>query len=190
MATATIAPRCALPRASLVLAAIPGSRCEFPNKTRQIDRVADPFPSLDPPPRHVFGAKGDVADNVTYVDETTVAYVAGHQLVLYHVETKTQRFIPGRADTEAITALAFSQCKSYVAVAERAEKGVITVYDLTTTTGSPRKRVLEGDVGSKVRLVSREKQPKRSSKLGHDDDLIQLTSFHPNSIPHRLHRST
>ena len=48
MATATIAPRCALPRASLVLAAIPGSRCEFPNKTRQIDRVADPFPSLDP----------------------------------------------------------------------------------------------------------------------------------------------
>ena len=55
---------------------------------------------------------------------------------------------------EAITALAFSQCKSYVAVAERAEKGVITVYDLTTTTGSPRKRVLEGDVGSKVRLVS------------------------------------
>ena len=173
------------------MAAIPGSRCEFPNKTRQIDRVADPFPSLDPPPRHVFGAKGDVADNVTYVDETTVAYVAGHQLVLYHVETKTQRFIPGRADTEAITALAFSQCKSYVAVAERAEKGVITVYDLTTTTGSPRKRVLEGDVGSKVRLVPiREKQPKRSSKLGHDNDLIQLTSFHPNSIPHRLHRST
>ena len=112
-----------------------------------------------------------------------MAYVAGHQLVLYHVETKTQRFIPGRADTEAITALAFSQCKSYVAVAERAEKGVITVYDLTTTTGSPRKRVLEGDVGSKVRLVSREKQPKRSSKLGHDNDLNPLTSFHPPSPP-------
>lgn len=150
MATATIAPRCALPRASLVLAAIPGSRCEFPENTP--DRLTLSLPSI--PPRHVFGAKGDVADNVTYVDETTVAYVAGHQLVLYHVETKTQRFIPGRADTEAITALAFSQCKSYVAVAERAEKGVITVYDLTTTTGSPRKRVLEGDVGSKVRLVS------------------------------------
>jgi len=153
MATATIAPRCALPRASLVLAAIPGSRCEFPKKRpRSIASLTLSLPSI--PPRHVFGAKGDVADNVTYVDETTVAYVAGHQLVLYHVETKTQRFIPGRADTEAITALAFSQCKSYVAVAERAEKGVITVYDLTTTTGSPRKRVLEGDVGSKVRLVS------------------------------------
>jgi|TARA_B100000482_G_scaffold131303_1_gene95649 hypothetical protein len=148
---------------------------------RSIASLTLSLPSI--PPRHVFGAKGDVADNVTYVDETTVAYVAGHQLVLYHVETKTQRFIPGRADTEAITALAFSQCKSYVAVAERAEKGVITVYDLTTTTGSPRKRVLEGDVGSKVRLVSREKQPKRSSKLGHDNDLNPLTSFHPPSPP-------
>ena len=95
-----------------------------------------------------------------------MAYVAGHQLVLYHVETKTQRFIPGQADTEAITAIAFSQCKSYVAVAERAERGVITVYDLTTTTGSPRKRVLAStDVGSKVRIRDPEK-PSRSSKLG------------------------
>jgi len=95
-----------------------------------------------------------------------VAYVAGHQLVLFHVETKTQRFIPGQADTEAITAIAFSQCKSYVAVAERAERGVITVYDLTTTTGSPRKRVLAStDVGSKVRIRDPEK-PSRSSKLG------------------------
>ena len=87
-----------------------------------------------------------------------MAYVAGHQLVLYHMETKTQRFIPGQADTEAITAIAFSQCKSYVAVAERAERGVITVYDLTTTTGSPRKRVLAStDVGSKVRIRDPEK---------------------------------
>ena len=152
MATATIAPRCALPRA-LVLDCNSRVPMRIPRKhARSIASLTLSLPSI--PPRHVFGAKGDVADNVTYVDETTVAYVAGHQLVLYHVETKTQRFIPGRADTEAITALAFSQCKSYVAVAERAEKGVITVYDLTTTTGSPRKRVLEGDVGSKVRLVS------------------------------------
>tara|TARA_B100000401_G_C52431507_1_gene542941 strand:- start:28 stop:309 length:282 start_codon:yes stop_codon:yes gene_type:complete len=89
-----------------------------------------------------------------------VAYVAGHQLVLYHMETKTQRFIPGQADTEAITAIAFSQCKSYVAVAERAERGVITVYDLTTATGSPRKRVLAStDVGSKVRIETPKSHP-------------------------------
>ena len=78
----------------------------------------------------MFGAKSDVRENVHYVDESTVLYPAGHQIVLYHVESKTQRFIPCSADTEGITALALSPNRKYLAVAERAEKAQIAVYDL------------------------------------------------------------
>ena len=67
----------------------------------------------------MFGAKSDVRENVHYVDESTVLYPAGHQIVLYHVESKTQRFIPCSADTEGITALALSPNRKYLAVAER-----------------------------------------------------------------------
>eukprot|EP00217_Crustomastix_stigmatica_P010708 CAMPEP_0183813298 /NCGR_PEP_ID=MMETSP0803_2-20130417/52843_1 /TAXON_ID=195967 /ORGANISM="Crustomastix stigmata, Strain CCMP3273" /LENGTH=1181 /DNA_ID=CAMNT_0026058151 /DNA_START=28 /DNA_END=3573 /DNA_ORIENTATION=- len=97
--------------------------------------------------RHVFGLKGDVADNVHFVDESTVVYPSGHNTVLYHVEQKMQKFIPGTADTEGITALALSSSRKFVAVAERAEKGMITVYDLHTLK---RRKVLStNDVGSK-----------------------------------------
>ncbi len=44
-------------------------------------------------PTYVFGLKSDVNDNVHYVDETTVVYPAGSTLVVYNVDTKTQRFI-------------------------------------------------------------------------------------------------
>ena len=32
--------------------------------------------------RYVFGMKGDVSDNICYVDESTVLYPAGHNTVL------------------------------------------------------------------------------------------------------------
>ena len=32
--------------------------------------------------RYVFGMKGDVMDNIAYVDESTVLYPAGHNTVL------------------------------------------------------------------------------------------------------------
>lgn len=45
--------------------------------------------------RHVYGLSGDVADNIHYVDETTVVYPAGHNVVLYNTEQKVQRHIAG-----------------------------------------------------------------------------------------------
>ena len=86
-------------------------------------------PNLD---RHVFGLKADVKDNIQYVEENLVLYPAGHTTVLYHTEQKTQKFIPGTPESEGITALAVSSSKKYVAVAERADRGVVTVYDLHT----------------------------------------------------------
>jgi len=103
-------------------------------------------------PRHTFGIKADVKDNICYLDEQTVLYPAGHNVVIFNTEQKTQRFISGTEKTEGITAIAVSPNKKYVAVAERApegEKALVTVFDLHTLK---RRKVLQAasaDVMSK-----------------------------------------
>lgn len=80
--------------------------------------------------RHLFGVKGDVRDPICYVDEQTVLYPAGHNTVIFNLEQRIQRFLPGTEKTEEITAIAVSPNKKFVAVAEKSDKGVITVFDL------------------------------------------------------------
>lgn len=46
--------------------------------------------------RMIFGLASDVKANVHYLEDTCVLYPAGHSVVLYDTETKTQRFIHGR----------------------------------------------------------------------------------------------
>ena len=85
--------------------------------------------------RHTFGIKADVKDNICYLDEQTVIYPSGHNIVIFNTEQKTQKFIPGTENTEGITAMAVSPNHKYVAVAERAkegEKAQVTIYDLHT----------------------------------------------------------
>lgn len=85
--------------------------------------------------RHCFGIKADVKDNVYYLDEQTVLYPAGHNIVIFNAEQKIQKFIPGTDNTEGITAIAVSPNHKYVAVAEQAkegEKAMVTVFDLHT----------------------------------------------------------
>jgi cilia- and flagella-associated protein 57 len=89
-------------------------------------------PNLLSPIRHVFGLKGDVTNNIFFIDEQNLAYPAGANLILYNTEAKSQRFIPVTDKCEGITALAITSNKRYVAVAERGEKPVIVVYDLHT----------------------------------------------------------
>jgi WD40 repeat protein len=80
--------------------------------------------------RHFFGVKGDVREPVAYVDEQTVLYPAGHNTCIFNLEQRIQRFLPGTDKTEEITAIAVSPNKKFVAVAEKSDKGVITVFDL------------------------------------------------------------
>ena len=54
--------------------------------------------------RHVFGVNTNVVDNVSYTDDDTIVYVAGHSLVLYSFPEKRQRFIQSSEITESITA--------------------------------------------------------------------------------------
>ena len=84
---------------------------------------------------HSFGIKADVKDNICYLDEQTVIYPSGHNIVIFNTEQKTQKFIPGTENTEGITAMAVSPNHKYVAVAEKAkegEKAQVTIFDLHT----------------------------------------------------------
>ena len=63
--------------------------------------------------RHVFGLKGDVTDNIHYVDENHVVYPVGNNTVLMNTEDRKQKFINGTENTEGITALAVTPSKRY-----------------------------------------------------------------------------
>ena len=45
---------------------------------------------------HIFGLKADVSGGIQYLEDNCVIYPAGHNIVLYSTDTKTQRFIHGR----------------------------------------------------------------------------------------------
>eukprot|EP01137_Pigoraptor_chileana_P030193 Opistho-2@16440 len=80
--------------------------------------------------RHVYGLKGDVKDNVCYLDEQNIIYPAGSNIILYNIDQRTQRFITATERSEGITAMAVSPNRRYVAVAEKGEKASVAIYDL------------------------------------------------------------
>lgn len=45
--------------------------------------------------RHIFGLKPGVAGNICFHDEQTVVYPAGANCILYNIDQKSQKFIPG-----------------------------------------------------------------------------------------------
>lgn len=101
--------------------------------------------------RHVFGIKGDVADNICYLDEQTIVFPTGSNCILYNIDQKSQRFIPGTDKSPGITAMAVSPNRRYVAISERGEKAIITVYDLHTLR---KKKVLTYTDGAAMDNVS------------------------------------
>jgi cilia- and flagella-associated protein 57 len=78
----------------------------------------------------VFGLKGDVNNNVLYLDEQSIIYPAGSNAVLYNTENKTQKFIPATEKSEGMTAIACSGNKRFVAIAERGDKPSCVIYDV------------------------------------------------------------
>lgn len=64
--------------------------------------------------RRVFGINGSIADNISFTDQDSIVYVAGHNIVLYNKTDKKQRIINlGAGDqatasgvTDVITAFA------------------------------------------------------------------------------------
>ena len=94
-------------------------------------------------PRHAFGIKAEVKDTICYLDEQTVIYPSGNNIVIFNADQKAQKFIQGTENTDGITAMAVSPNRKYVAVAERAKEGdkaLVTVFDLHTLK---RRKVLQ-----------------------------------------------
>lgn len=83
-------------------------------------------------PTNVFGLRSDVHDNVCYLDEQTILYPAGANLVLYNIDQKTQRFISTGEGSGKFTCMAVSPNRRYVAIAEKGERPTVTVCDLQT----------------------------------------------------------
>ena len=72
--------------------------------------------------RFIFGCNTDVTNNVSFTTDDTIAYVAGHTIVLYNLSDKRQRFLQGADITGVITAYCSGPGKRLAAVAERGDK--------------------------------------------------------------------
>ena len=103
--------------------------------------------------RHAFGIRADVADNIHFVDDNTCAFPIGRNIAMYNTQANQQKFIPGNEKCDAITAMALSSNKRYIAVAESGgEMPIVSIYD---TANRRKKKTLPGqgmsfpDLGSK-----------------------------------------
>ena len=81
-------------------------------------------------PKFFFGHKGDVRNNLFFLDHSTVCYPCGHNIVFYSIEDKSQKFIPCIEGSEGITAMALSSNKKQLAVCESATKAICAVYNV------------------------------------------------------------
>lgn len=69
-------------------------------------------------------------DMVHFVDDKTLVFPAGSNVVVFDRERNSQRFIPMSEKGEAITALAVSKDRRWLAVAERSTKPTVIIYDM------------------------------------------------------------
>ena len=88
--------------------------------------------------RNVFGIHLDANTEqpqknlVQFVDEHTILFPAGSNIVIYDHEQNVQRFIPLTEKGDAITAVCISEDRRWLAVAERSLKPVVYIYDMST----------------------------------------------------------
>ncbi|XP_017339117.1 cilia- and flagella-associated protein 57 isoform X2 [Ictalurus punctatus] len=98
-------------------------------------------------PHHIFGLRREARNNLLFLDEQTIIFPSGNNCVLYNVHQRWTKFIPGampcQQGPQGIQALAISPDRRYLAVSERREQGIITVYDIQSEQCSKR-QVLTG----------------------------------------------
>lgn len=83
--------------------------------------------------RYCFGLKGEVKQNVSFLDEQTIVYPAGSNLVLLNIDQKTQKFLSFSQGGDGGTAMCVSPNRRYVAIAEKhPDKPTVTIFDVQT----------------------------------------------------------
>ena len=73
---------------------------------------------------------GELRNNLHLIDEHKLLYTAGHNIVVYSTDEKNQYFLQGQEGTEKITTIAVSKSKKYLAVCEKANRAMCTIYDI------------------------------------------------------------
>lgn len=82
-------------------------------------------PPVTVEPRFCFGIKGELRNNIYFLDDQRIIYPCGHNIVILSIgDDKVQEYIPGIEGSEGITALSLSHQKNYLAVCERSERAV------------------------------------------------------------------
>jgi len=93
--------------------------------------------------RFVFGINGELKNNLFLLEDHRVVYTAGHNIVVYNTEDKSQYFYAGSENTKGISAISLSPNKGYIAICEKAEKAQCSIYD--TNTSRKRKTLTASD---------------------------------------------
>ena len=108
--------------------------------------------------KHALGVNSSIRNGLIFFDDRFLAYVCGHQIVIFNTDTKEQSFISPTALTgfqsQGITAIACLYRKKLIAIAERTDTvGVVSIYD--SFTGRKKKVLSNLDLGSKeVRSIA------------------------------------
>jgi hypothetical protein len=108
---------------------------------------------------HVFGLNAKVSNNVIYIDDQTIIYPSGTQMVFYEVDQKSQKFLSVN-ETDGMSTMAMSSSGKSLALAIKGPEAIegqiddksafIVLYDLLTLK---KKKVftLPHDIVVKVR---------------------------------------
>eukprot|EP00698_Gefionella_okellyi_P006107 TRINITY_DN15567_c0_g1_i1.p1 TRINITY_DN15567_c0_g1~~TRINITY_DN15567_c0_g1_i1.p1 ORF type:complete len:1180 (-),score=311.31 TRINITY_DN15567_c0_g1_i1:65-3577(-) len=99
--------------------------------------------------RAIFGSKPSV--NCYFKDEHSFVYAAGDAVIIYAFDTKVQQVVIPTEKSAGITALCCSPSRRYVAVAEKSDRGIISIYDLVSLR---RRRTLTSSECGSQRYVS------------------------------------
>jgi cilia- and flagella-associated protein 57 len=83
--------------------------------------------------KSILGIRANVSNCIAYLDEQTIVYPSGANLVIYNIDQKLQKFIPNSEKSISLTTMCVSQNKRYTALAEKtSEKPIISIYDMHT----------------------------------------------------------
>ena len=63
--------------------------------------------------RVIFGINGNVTDNISFIEDDTLVYVAGQNVVIYNKTERKQRFIYGSEKSDGVTAFTAGSGKRY-----------------------------------------------------------------------------
>ncbi|CAM9161858.1 unnamed protein product [Discosporangium mesarthrocarpum] len=118
--------------------------------------------------RLVFGIQHNTSNAVAFSDQASIVYIGGHNIVVYNILERKQRFIHGSENSDSITAMALCPASRFIAIAENGEKSVVSVYDIRTL----RKRKNLFTEGATCRCVS--------MAFSHDSNLLLTQSGSPD----------